>query len=865
MSFFSRLFRSAPPPSPPSPPAAPAPPPVVQVRPAPVITQPAEEVVAAALSTNDPAALSKLVIDGASSRIRQLAAEAVHDPEQLRELIREVRGKDKNVYKILKQKTDALLAQERHAAQIQVDIESACAALERHSHRHYDSMFVPTLEHLEEQWNALAEHASGEAWRRAKVAIDRSRELVAQQLQKIASEAARALAVANADTQRQAIIDELRKALAALYASEADANLPEATAQQLSRFAERWAQVEQFKAANAEDKTTYERLRSATTQLSRLLNEHGGVEQQVTIFREAGPEAELSSAIQTLKKTLAPAALLGEAAPAHLAEASAALQAWEKLRNDKLAAEALALRQVANLIRRTGDALRAGQSRQALGLRRAVEERLQDSPAMPAHITKQLQQLDEKLRELQDWKSYAVAPKRTELIAEMEALIGSTDEPTVLAARIKDLQEQWKSISRGNTDDTEAQWQRFHQAAQTAYQPCREYFEVQAKQRQDNLDKRKALLDRLTAFESSHNWEQPDWRLVTTALRESRQEWRRYSHVERAAGKPLQDAFDALIAKLQTRLDTEYGKNLTEKKSLVARAQRLIASEDGRQAIDEIKKLQTLWKESGPVAREDDQKLWEEFRQHCDAVYQKRQQQNAEYSAGLETNKAGAVALCEQVEQIAALTGAELLEQSKKLHELRTAFEAVGELPRANARELHNRFERALDRCEAAVQRQRIKDKEQGWSNLLEAGKLIQAYRLSAASNADAAAQEAAKQAAQTFITDTTQWPKGGLQVAQTELAKPATNDIDRAANEKALRTLCIRAEILTDTATPDEDQALRRDYQMQRLMKSMGQGTAAEGSAPLDSMVFEWLAVGAVDPEVYPRLLERFLQCRNT
>jgi len=51
---------------------------------------------------------SRLVVEGSSSRLRQLAAEVVEDPAQLRELLKQVRNKDKTVYKILKEKCEAL-------------------------------------------------------------------------------------------------------------------------------------------------------------------------------------------------------------------------------------------------------------------------------------------------------------------------------------------------------------------------------------------------------------------------------------------------------------------------------------------------------------------------------------------------------------------------------------------------------------------------------------------------------------------------------------------------------------------------------------------------------------------------------------
>ena len=68
--------------------------------------------------------------------------------------------------------------------------------------------------------------------------------------------------------------------------------------------------------------------------------------------------------------------------------------------------------------------------------------------------------------------------------------------------------------------------------------------------------------------------------------------------------------------------------------------------------------------------------------------------------------------------------------------------------------------------------------------------------------------------------------PPPALQALRAELAQPGLPDI--AANEAALRTLCIRAELFTDTPTPAEDAAFRRDFQLQQLLKGFGQARAA-------------------------------------
>jgi hypothetical protein len=718
---------------------------------------------------DDPNRVAALVIEGSSSRIRQFAAQTIEDPAELKQLLKQLRGKDKSVYKIIKQKCDALRAEEQRIAQIQIDVDTLCASLERHSHRIYDALYAPSLRQFEAQWTSLEAQAGPQARERVIPAIDRCREVIETHARQVAEQAA--------ETARRAAQDAAREAAAAHAAEEA---------------------------------------------------------------RQRDAAAALAAA-----------------------EAAALRDAEDKARAEKLAAEALALRQLGGLIGKAHGALRDGHTAQAAGLRRAIEEKLQTAPAAPTYLTTQVQQLDVKLDELKGWKEHAVAPKRAELIAEMEALIGAPEEPKALADRVKQLQEEWKTISKGIVSDTEEDWQRFHQASVAAYQPCREYFEAQARLRQENLESRRGVLERLRAFEAAQSGEHPDWRAVAVVLREARQEWRRYFPVDRAAGVLVQEEFDASLGRLQARLDAWQAQNRADKKSLIERARQLLAKEDGREAVDGVKRLQMLWKEVGAAAREQEQPLWEEFREQCDAVFQKRQQAHVEYTAALEASKAQAEALCEEAEKAAVLSGAAALEGAGKIPQWRAAFEALGEMPRANQRALHDRFERALNLCQANLSRQRALEKERSFADLFEAARRIQAYGWSVAQDTALSDREALKQAAETFIAGVPQWPKGSPQALKEAWAKAdAAAGLDAAAHEDALRTLCIRGEILADLPTPPEDQALRRDYQVKRLVQRMGQRSDATADEA-DALALEWVRVGPISPGQHEALLGRFLGCR--
>jgi hypothetical protein len=329
--------------------------------------------------------------------------------------------------------------------------------------------------------------------------------------------------------------------------------------------------------------------------------------------------------------------------------------------------------------------------------------------------------------------------------------------------------------------------------------------------------------------------------------------------------KELQARFHTLLDELQSRLDAEYTRNVQSKREIIARAAGLGALEDTRRAIEEAKSLQRAWKTVGPVPWNQDRALWDEFRQHCDAVFQRSSQEFAAYGAALEANQARAIGLCEELERIAGLTDESLLAAARPLDELRAEFDAL-ELPRASARDLRQRFAWASERGTDALRRRSAAAARQQWTDLFAAAAQVRAYALATVSRQSPEACDVLRASAESAVASLGHAPKGARatleQLVATVAAGPYSADL--AANEAALRLLCVRAELIADAPTPPEDLSLRREYQMRRLVASMTRGERVM-PAELDALALEWIAVGPVEPTVHDALLARFQRCRDT
>jgi hypothetical protein len=160
------------------------------------------------------------------------------------------------------------------------------------------------------------------------------------------------------------------------------------------------------------------------------------------------------------------------------------------------------------------------------------------------------------------------------------------------------------------------------------------------------------------------------------------------------------------------------------------------------------------------------------------------------------------------------------------------------------------------------VAQQQVRDTEQSFTNLFEASRSVATYEWAVLRGAESTDRETLKQSAESFIAGIRQWPKEGLKAVRDSLGQSgASGDVDLGARERALRLLCVRGEIRSEISTPAEDEALRREHQVQRLMQEMGQGVSADGGE-WNAMALEWIRIGAIAPDLHDSLRDRFMRC---
>ena len=268
----------------------------------------------------------------------------------------------------------------------------------------------------------------------------------------------------------------------------------------------------------------------------------------------------------------------------------------------------------------------AGEVHEAVALDRKLRDQVKAlPPAASRSLSGELAEVGVRLRELRDWRNFAEVPRRQALCEQMEALAESPLEVQEQADAVRALRQQWNDLGSA---DSRKMWQlkkRFDRAAETAFQPCRDHFKDQAAQRTYNLQQRQAIVAALESYLAENDWQNADWPGVSQVLRQARAEWRQYYPMDRKAGKAVANRFEAVAAEIHALLKAEWDRNIERKEGLVAEAAEV--RESGRTATDKanaMKTLQQRWKEVGPTPHKVGQRLWKQFRAECDVVFAAR-------------------------------------------------------------------------------------------------------------------------------------------------------------------------------------------------------------------------------------------------
>jgi len=477
------------------------------------------------------------------------------------------------------------------------------------------------------------------------------------------------------------------------------------------------------------------------------------------------------------------------------------------------------------------------------------------------NYTDKLARLESKVTELGDLTEFAAEPKLQELCEHMEKLPSLKLTPNDCANRIKELQTQWKAMTASPAQNK--LWPRFKQASDIAYEPCGKFFTARREDHKNKLKARKEICALLENYEKNTNWNEPDWRAVEKVLRTAKQDWKKNQVFDKKQGRALEDRFTNILKLLNEKLDPMYEANAEEKRELIARVKKLGEGDISQHSVNQVKSLMSAWRLSGVCRPKDDKVLWEEFRTASNQIYDThRGKQREQREAELEHVKRAR----EIIKTIASVKNSSEPLNEKALTDLQNEFSGLPEFPERDQKRIARDYQKALDAVDRFRQNAIDNNRKRAVESLRHNADLCQQLESLAGQPKDAITDQIEDILSQWQDSDKKENPKA---TKAMELRKSGIVDLlntnatpDYETNTQARRLLCIELEILFDRETPQEDKAIRMQYQLDQLQNGLQSNSTSLSKAELsEELQVKWLTAAPASPEWRDKLETRFFE----
>ena len=230
-----------------------------------------------------------------------------------------------------------------------------------------------------------------------------------------------------------------------------------------------------------------------------------------------------------------------------------------------------------------------------------------------------------------------------------------------------------------------------------------EYNKEQDAHKAENLEKKKALIEELKALVEK----QDDVSSSFPAFRDIQNRWRETGPVPASEYRDLNSTYQFNVEKFYDMVkinrdlrDLDFKKNQEAKEKFCAEAEKLAENENVVAAFNELQKLHEQWKEFGPVAKEFRESIWARFQAATSVINKKYQAHFEGLKEKQKENLAAKTALCEQVEEIAAMdisSSSEWSSYSAKIRGIQEEWRKIGFATRKDNQKIYDRFRAGCD------------------------------------------------------------------------------------------------------------------------------------------------------------------------
>jgi hypothetical protein len=340
-----------------------------------------------------------------------------------------------------------------------------------------------------------------------------------------------------------------------------------------------------------------------------------------------------------------------------------------------------------------------------------VDETEQEFRALLAQYKEKKAEL---LKKTEEEQAQNLLRKENILLQMKEMADAETADVMDNIKKMKDLQAEWKTI--GAVPPTKAQeiWKTYQQHQERFYDLVKINIELRDLDFKKNLEMKTLLCEAAEKLQENPNIVEAsralqqlhdEWAEIGPVARELREDlWNRFKQASSIINKKHQAYFDELHAK--------ENENLEKKQALIAQLKeinlnKLKGNKQWEEATEKVQTIQQEWRLVGFAPKKQNQTIYEEYRQLCDAFFKAKtayyKGMRDEFAENLKRKRQ----LVEEAEALKEST--DWKETTDKLVELQKQWKAIGPVARKYSDDLWKMFTTA---CDTFFEAKRVATKE---------------------------------------------------------------------------------------------------------------------------------------------------------
>ena len=318
------------------------------------------------------------------------------------------------------------------------------------------------------------------------------------------------------------------------------------------------------------------------------------------------------------------------------------------------------------------------------------------------HLLEKYREKKTDYSKIQEAEKFDNLKKKYEIIDKIKDLVNREESINKTFHDFRALQNEWHAIGVVSQASLKDLWENYHHTVEVFY----DYIKINKELR--DLDLKKNLESKVLLCEKAETLLlEPNPVNAFRALQDFHNQWREIGPVPQESKNDIWERFKEATAQINKRhheyfekQKDDQKKNLDAKIALCEEVETINQAEmknfrDFDEKADKVVELQKMWRTIGFAPKKQNNKVYQRFRDACDAFFEKKRSFYADNKETQLNNLQKKIELCIQAESLQEST--DWKATSDALIKLQKEWKEIGPVPRKQSERCWKRFRKACD------------------------------------------------------------------------------------------------------------------------------------------------------------------------